>query len=158
MIDTEFEVVKEQMDKVYTERAELLAWLTKIYPSYMADDKNLEGFGKLVVINSPKGQLSWHISKNDLHLFDHLEINSLHVWDGHNTEEKYKRIQEITVKPFDIKQLYTIWMDWYANGVHNSSNQNILGLLNDLTTMLKAIFDFMGITDGALDYYTPKNK
>lgn len=158
MNTAEVELLIGQKNIIYTERAHLIAWLSKIYPSYKAMDYEMDtSYGGLIVINSPQGQLSWHVSTTDLYLFDHLEFNVEHVWDGHTSAEKYNRIRKISVKSFDIKQIYINWMDWFANGVHNSSDKTVTDLLTDLTIATKAILDFMGVTDGALSYYSGYN-
>jgi hypothetical protein len=44
--------------------------------------------------------MSWHISADDLDLFDHVlfaELDDPAVqWDGHTTEAKYERLQILT--------------------------------------------------------------
>lgn len=48
-------------------------------------------------IESPKGQLSWHIKDTELPLFSHLKFNPHAKWDGHSTEEKYLRLLSINI-------------------------------------------------------------
>ncbi|HET7638744.1 MAG TPA: hypothetical protein VFK47_08390 [Ktedonobacteraceae bacterium] len=39
--------------------------------------------------------MSWHIAEIDWDLFDHVEKSSYaasEIWDGHDTDEKYRRI------------------------------------------------------------------
>lgn len=92
---------KEKLDKdleaAYSERAALVSFVSKLYDSYLSVDKENIGteFSNVVYINSPKGQLSWHIKDSDLHLFSHLNVREENNWDGHSTEEKYKRLDEI---------------------------------------------------------------
>lgn len=40
------------------------------------------------------GQVSWHIHRDELYLFDRLPRLESNPWDGHTTEEKYDRIRE----------------------------------------------------------------
>lgn len=45
----------------------------------------------VVYIDTPHGQLSWHLHDNDLPMFEGLP--SYHTpWDGHTTDEKYERL------------------------------------------------------------------
>jgi len=46
----------------------------------------------LLFIELPTGQVSWHIHKDDLPLFDSLPQNQI-IWDGHTREERDTRIQ-----------------------------------------------------------------
>ena len=89
-----------ERDGAYRERAHLVAWLAALYPSVitLAPDVDEPGW-KLVFIDSPTGQLSWHISPRDDELFEHVERVTCDDprarWDGHTTEQKYARIREL---------------------------------------------------------------
>ncbi len=49
-----------------------------------------------VCVHLPTGQATWHIHKDELTYFDHLSAHNMYNhWDGHTTEEKYKRMQEL---------------------------------------------------------------
>ena len=81
------------MNEVYRERDQLVAFLTRIYPSYLAPAPDAEpGFNWIVYVDTPEGQLSWHVADDEVdEFFKHL--NKTHVkWDGHTTEEKYRRL------------------------------------------------------------------
>lgn len=90
--------VEAERDAVYRERAHLLAWLATTVPAAItpAADTDEPGWN-LLYLTTPAGQLSWHIAPRDAGLFGHVE----HVaasdpraqWDGHSTDEKYKRIR-----------------------------------------------------------------
>lgn len=80
----------------YRERAHLVAYLASQHPAVIAySDPNTPDW-PVVTITTPAGQLSWHISPDDLDLFGHVP----HVvaddpraqWDGHDTPTKYERL------------------------------------------------------------------
>lgn len=48
-------------------------------------------------------QLSWHIHKDDLEYFSHLKPG-LKTWDGHDTDEKYRRLAALRAKKW-----YQFW-------------------------------------------------
>lgn len=79
---------------VYRERAMLVAFLTRLYPSSIGIDATADvGFQTVVYIHGrPAGQMSWHIADADRDLFDHVTRDDAPVWDGHTTDEKYRRL------------------------------------------------------------------
>lgn len=81
---------------VYRERAHLVAFLAKVYPSVIGYNDPHEPDWPVVYISTPQGQLSWHLSKNDLDLFDHVPQTGCVTWDGHTTEQKYERLDRLT--------------------------------------------------------------
>jgi len=64
------------------------------YPiSLGIDPKSLDPrWANLLFIELPTGQVSWHIHREDLMLFENLPQNQI-VWDGHTREERDERIQ-----------------------------------------------------------------
>lgn len=81
---------------VYRERAHLVAFLTTLYPS-VGCYCNADSPEYLVVyIETPVGQMSWQIHPEDLDLFDGLPIVEQQVWDGHSTEDKYRKLRNFT--------------------------------------------------------------
>lgn len=88
---------------IYRERAHLIAWLAAMWPSMIYDASGLPGFEDewpIIYLYTPAGQMSWHLSRRDLDLFPHVDTN-LHLppqghWDGHDTAEKYRRVDELT--------------------------------------------------------------
>lgn len=89
---------------VYRERAYLVAHLAACYPSWMAAPEDAEpGFRYCVYIDTPQGQMSWHVADDDLVLFAHVGYFQLAEWDGHSTEEKYRRLWELTRRTKKIK-------------------------------------------------------
>lgn len=84
-----------RLNDVYEERDRLVALISSIYPSYIAIDEDSEdGFKNVVYIESPVGQLSWHIADDEVKFFGHLTVKE-NNWDGHSTEEKYERIEKL---------------------------------------------------------------
>ena len=95
-------------DEVYWERDQLVAALSKIYPAWLArhpeEDKEWEDDWRWIVfIQLPEvegeyqRQVSWHIHDSELHYFAHLRKQQ-NTWDGHTTEEKYRRLEHLHVK------------------------------------------------------------
>lgn len=93
-------------DAVYRERNLVLALLTTYLPvgsCYRYQDTSAElGWRNVIHIELPlgEGQLSWHIPDRELMYFEHLPESRVSLWDGHSTDEKYRRIIA------HIKQLY----------------------------------------------------
>lgn len=83
-------------DAAYNERNKLVAYLTTLYPSHLAkhpeDDKEWDDeWRNIVIIETPKGQCSWHVHDSEMLMFRHLGTEGK-PWDGHTTEEKYERL------------------------------------------------------------------
>lgn len=86
------------MDSVYRERAHLVAHLAALYPSHIGHTDPAEPDWAVVVIEAPGGQLSWHVSPDDMDLFGHVKPTGpdSRPWDGHSTDEKYARLDRLT--------------------------------------------------------------
>lgn len=82
-------------DTLYRERAHLAALVSRMYPSEWCEDTDNGEDWKILYVHTPTGQVSWHIASIDWDLFDHVK-RSEHagndLWDGHDTDEKYRRI------------------------------------------------------------------
>lgn len=91
--------LKIDCDNAYRERNILVLFLTTLYPSYRGlhgeDPKWHKDWQNIIYIDSPAGQLSWHIKSDLLPMFEHLEFREGNNWDGHTTEEKYRRLTSI---------------------------------------------------------------
>lgn len=99
-----------QLDGVYRERNRLVAMLARYAnSSHSGWARWFSSIGRhqpdpdphwdpewlnVVFINTPEGQLSWHIHEHDLSLFDDLPRCDF-KWDGHTTEEKYERLARL---------------------------------------------------------------
>jgi hypothetical protein len=84
------------MDSVYRERAHLVAHLAAIYPSVIGYDDPTEPDWAVVYVKTVQGQMSWHISPDDMDLFTHVPRGGVITFDGHTTEEKYERLRRLT--------------------------------------------------------------
>ena len=84
--------LKEQLDAVYEERDRLAAALSKLFPSHLADATDaVPGYSTVLIVSLPTGQVSWHIADDELSWFAHLTRGD-NTWDGHDTQEKYRRL------------------------------------------------------------------
>ena len=111
------QLIKDK-NNAYWERNQLVVVLSKLFPSYLTKhpetDQNWDSdWRTIVVINIPvqiydvcgkelRGvtefyQFTWHIHDSEVALFDHLNYQD-NKWDGHTTEEKYKRLRQISIK------------------------------------------------------------
>lgn len=86
-------------EDVYRERARLVAHLATLYPSVLSFSDPTEPEWPVLYVDSPAGQLSWHIAPGDRDLFEHVSLvppsDARAKWDGHSTEEKYARLASI---------------------------------------------------------------
>jgi len=90
--------LKFSLDGVYSERAHLVAALSKLWPASIEqhDGEDWDDqWRNVVIIDLPTGQVSWHIAPADLDLFAHLPRDAGRVWDGHTTGEKYDRLDDL---------------------------------------------------------------
>ncbi|MCK9513700.1 MAG: hypothetical protein M0R28_21085 [Pigmentiphaga sp.] len=107
----EREKLREQKDLAYTERNQLVAALTKLFPASLerhpeADTEWEDDWRWIVFIDLPAGQASWHIHDSELENFEHLPKNVGRKWDGHTTAEKYTRLAKLPLAH------YRFGVDW----------------------------------------------
>lgn len=90
------EELRKSKDLAYTERDRLVCALSKLFPSFLArheDDPWEDDWRWIVFVILPTGQASWHIHDSEREWFNHLPVRSgPNWWDGHTTEEKYRRL------------------------------------------------------------------
>lgn len=95
--------LQEMKDCAYRERDQLVAALSKIFPSHLCmhgEDPSWDAdWLNIVCIHIPLTdkcilQATWHIHQSELPMFQHLKMQDNH-WDGMTTEEKYKRLLEL---------------------------------------------------------------
>lgn len=90
----EAEALRAGKQQAYAERNKLVAWLASIFPSTMCET-DIEGWDPewhwCIYIDTPAGQLSWHIRESELIGFAHVKRAETE-WDGHTTDEKYQRV------------------------------------------------------------------
>lgn len=89
-----------QKDGAYAERNKVVAALSKCFPSCLGmhpvDDATWDrDWMTIVFIQLPTGQASWHLHDSDVPLFRHLKHDPSVAWDGHSTEEKYRRLADL---------------------------------------------------------------
>jgi hypothetical protein len=94
------------IDKAYSERNKLVCALSKLWPSHLAKHPPTDiswdpNWTYIVIIESPVGQLSWHIMDRELPMFSHLE-HGYNNWDGHTTEQKYERLADLRTNGFQV--------------------------------------------------------
>lgn len=95
----EKELTGDDFAFVYRERARLVAHLASLHPSVIGVDDD-EPDWPVVYIRTPQGQMSWHISRDDLDLFPHVKPVAADTvqWDGHTTAQKYERLHHLTLR------------------------------------------------------------
>jgi len=95
--------LEAQKDGAYSERNRLVAALSKLFPSWIEwhseEDTTWDNdWRNIVYINLPTGQVSWHIQDGEIDHFQHLTKKVGSSWDGHTTDEKYKRLSALAEK------------------------------------------------------------
>lgn len=80
---------------VYRERSHLVAHLAAIYPSCVGVDEREPEWPVIYILLPSGDQVSWHVSSADMDLFAHVKEGQMQ-WDGHDTEEKYRRLDRYT--------------------------------------------------------------
>ncbi len=88
----------ETKEGAYHERNQVVAALAKVFPSSLERHVG-EDWGPdwlwVCIIDLPAGQVSWHIQTSELGLFTQIPRETGRVWDGHDTEEKYRRLRAL---------------------------------------------------------------
>lgn len=78
----------------------LLAALARLIPGWKvgraehdpADEEWEDDWRCILVVDSPAGQMTWHFHDDERPLLEDLPLLEDHVWDGHSTDEKYRRV------------------------------------------------------------------
>lgn len=96
----EIDRVKTKKDQAYLERNRVVAALSKCFPAGVGRTA-IEGWSDdwhgCVYLDLPTGQVSWHFHDSHAQLFAHLPPYR-GTWDGHETPEKYARLEALTVQ------------------------------------------------------------
>ncbi|MCX5431897.1 hypothetical protein OHU11_30060 [Streptomyces sp. NBC_00257] len=98
LTDADLDALYDQLDATYRERAHFVAHLASLHPSHIGHtDQNLPDWA-VVTIETPAGQMSWHIAPRDMDLFTRVQPTNriCRGWDGHTTNEKYQRMRDLT--------------------------------------------------------------
>jgi hypothetical protein len=92
--------MRASKDQAYKERNQLVAYLSRCFESHLclhpaSDETWDKEWLTIVCIHTPAGQMTWHLHDSDAILFPHLKLVEAH-WDGHSTDEKYRRLQALS--------------------------------------------------------------
>jgi len=87
----------EPLDAAYRERNAVVAALIRSngWPRWVAMAPDAGGW-IIVYAETPEGQVSWHVGPGDFGLFEDFPGVAPGRWDGHTTEEKYRRLAALT--------------------------------------------------------------
>lgn len=96
---TYFTRTEGELNAAYRERAHLVALLAAIYPAELHENPD-PGYDNwpIVMVQTPAGQMGWHLSPHDVDLFDHVRFDATIEWDNHTTDEKYARMRQLTAQ------------------------------------------------------------
>lgn len=112
-LELQLATAQQELANVYRERAHLLAFLAAITPSVIGEtDPHTPGWPVLTLDGGEQGQMSWHIAPDDVELFAHVPKGNV-AWDGHSTDEKYRRLQDMTAFMTELRDagLFTTMAD-----------------------------------------------
>lgn len=91
------EIYSPEYPDAYAQRNRLVALLAAIFPSSVEQHQQQEGeeweegWGNVVIIDLPSGQISFHIHDSEMALFVHLP-RGVREWDGHDNHLKWERV------------------------------------------------------------------
>ncbi|MBT2505132.1 hypothetical protein J7I98_04315 [Streptomyces sp. ISL-98] len=91
---------EQERDGAYRERAHFVAYLASLYPAHIGHTDPDAPDWAVVIVQTPAGQMSWHVTTRDMDLFEHVPRSypSLPGWDGHTTDQKYERLRALTLR------------------------------------------------------------
>jgi hypothetical protein len=92
--------LNQLLNAAYRERNHLAAWLAALHPSVLAPVEEGGDDWYVLFLRAGGWQFAWPIDPADLSLFDHVQRvpvdDARAEWDGHSTEQKYRRIRTHT--------------------------------------------------------------
>ena len=103
------ERLEEAKNTAYSERQKMVQALTFIFPAHMkrhpdSDTEWENDWRNIVCVHGPAGQMTWHIHDSEAHMFGHLNRKPDHFaaceYDGHTTDEKYRRLLDSVLSRF----------------------------------------------------------
>lgn len=96
-VRAERDIIRAEKDVAYIERNKVVAALARLFPAGLKRT-DIPGWNKewhgCVYIDLPTGQVSWHYHDSQAHLFEGLPAYD-GEWDGHDTQEKYRRLAKM---------------------------------------------------------------
>ena len=94
--------VLSELDAAYRERNAVVAALirTNGWPRWVAMAPDADGW-VIAYAETPQGQVSWHVGPDDFDLFADFPTVAPGGWDGHTTEEKYRRLAALSAEQGD---------------------------------------------------------
>lgn len=109
--------LREAVNGAYRERNALVAALIRVggYRTWVISAPDADGW-HIVYVETPMGQMSWHVHPTDIRLFADVDGAPLFSsrrdddeWDGHTTDEKYERLAALASPPapagLDVERL-----------------------------------------------------
>jgi hypothetical protein len=110
-LQEENEALERQKNQAYSERNKVVAALAHLLSrnifrntrvgvaQHDPTDKDWENdWRTILVIELPTGQVTWHFHDSEKYLLEGLPILDDYKWDGHTTEEKYRRLLEFLTR------------------------------------------------------------
>jgi len=99
-LQDEASMYEATVGSVYDERNRVVAALAALamhlgWQAGVRQDEDGDPEWPVVLIDTPKGQVSWHVRRTQLQLFHFLPEYGK-PWDGHTTEDKYERIAALS--------------------------------------------------------------
>lgn len=103
--------LEQAKNDAYTERNNVIALMLRMADALRMNTYMMHHDGAdweddwrtIVAVDLPEGQCTWHIHDSEVLKFDWLE--RLHnCWDGHSTEEKYRRVLSSRLKATAVKR------------------------------------------------------
>lgn len=80
---------------LYQERAILTAVPAALFGAVLSYSDPVHPDWPVLYVETPEGQLSWHISTEDLRDYRGIQVVPDYPWDGHTTAEKYRRLRKL---------------------------------------------------------------
>lgn len=97
MSTADINITQETVDGIYRDRSHILALLALHYSGHIAFSDPSTPTWPVLTLETPHGQMSWHIHPDQLELFGHVrradDRLAAAAYDGHSTETKHDRIR-----------------------------------------------------------------
>jgi hypothetical protein len=83
---------------LYRERAWLLDGYVHLFGGVISYNDPVCPDWPVLYIETPEGQMSWHIAPEDLAEFGKMTVIPDYPWDRHTTKEKYLRLRRLVAR------------------------------------------------------------